>query len=265
MLYAMPMKLGMYCRLLARMILIVRNWPVYWLNRFGMTKGNVVYKLRNGMTITSRRFSVDGGALNDVWFDESYEANNFGVALDWQACRTILDIGANIGTFTAYAAYRAPNARIVSVEPEPGNLAMLTQNVAANALQGRVTIVPAAMGGTNGTVTLHATDKSSGGHSLYHRYGNTHDVSVPMIALGTLLEQQGIDRCDYLKLDCEGGEYEALYSLRADQLQRIQFLAVEYHHFSSDPRHTPDRLRAYLQEHGFRITAGKKSMFFAKR
>ncbi len=259
------MRLRLYFRLLLRMIVVVRNWPIYWFNRFGLLQGDVVYKLRNGMVITSRAFVVDGGALNDVWFDESYEANNFGIRLDWSTCATIIDIGANIGTFTTFAAYRSPRARIISVEPEPGNLAMLRKNIERNGLQQRVTVVPAAIGGTDGTVTLHITDKSSGGHSLYHRYGNTRDVQVPMISLGSLMQQHGTTTCDYLKLDCEGGEYEALYALSSDELKRIRFMAVEYHHFSDNPRHTPDALQAHLREHGFTVTPGKKSMFFAAR
>lgn len=267
MLYALAMrKVRIYIHLLVRLVQVVRNWPVYFFNRFGWIQGDVTYRLRNGMVIVSRSFKTDGGALNDVWFDESYEANAFGVPLDWNACGTIVDIGANIGTFTTYAAYRAPKARIVAVEPEPGNLAMLRRNVANNRLEGRVTVVPAAIGGADGTVTLHASNKSSGGHSLYHRYGDGgHDVQVPMVALGSLFEKNGVERCDYLKLDCEGGEYEAVYSLTEEQLERVRFMAVEYHLFSDNPRHKPDVLKAYLQERGFRIVSGKKSVFFATR
>ncbi len=244
---------------------VVRNWPVYWLNRFGLTKGDVVYKLRNGMVVTSRKFSIDGGALNDVWFDESYEPNNFGIAFDWKACKTIVDIGANIGTFTTFAAYKSPHASIVSVEPEPDNLKMLERNVYANDLNDRVAVVPAAVGGNDGSVTLHITEKSSGGHSLFHHYGKTRDVEVAMTTLKTLFQKHAIRQVDFLKLDCEGGEYDGLYSLPEEDLAKIRFMAVEYHHFSKDPRHTPDQLRAYLAGKGFQIKPGKKSMFFAWR
>lgn len=258
------MRVRLYVHLVWRLIVVVRNWPVYWLNRFGYTKNNVTYQLRNGLSITSRAFAIDGGALNDVWFDESYEPNHFGIAFDWSACKTIVDIGANIGTFTTYAGYKSPQAAIVAVEPEPNNLVMLKGNVEANHFQNRVTVVPAAIGGQDGTVTLHITEKSSGGHSLYHRYGKTSDVDVAMISLRSLLTKHNIGVLDFLKLDCEGGEYDALYSLSPQELARIRFMAVEYHHFSPDPRHTPDQLRAFLTQNGFVIQPGKKSMFFAK-
>ncbi|HRH93200.1 MAG TPA: FkbM family methyltransferase [Candidatus Peribacteria bacterium] len=258
------MRVRLYLHLVWRLIAVVRNWPVYWLNHFGYTKGEVSYKLRNGLTITSRAFAIDGGALNDVWFDESYEPNHFGIPFDWSTCRTIVDIGANIGTFTTYAGFKSPNAAIVAVEPEPDNLNMLERNVRANNFGNRVTIVPAAIGGSDGTVTLHITEKSSGGHSLYHKYGKTRDVEVPLVGLLTLLVNHHIGVLDFLKLDCEGGEYDALYSLSPEVLSRIRFMAVEYHHFSPDPRHTPDQLRAFLTQNGFVIKPGKKSMFFAQ-
>lgn len=257
-------RLRLYIHLLRRLIAVVRNWPIYFFNRFGLMKGDVAYKLRNGLTITSRTFSVDGGALNDVWFDESYEPDRFGIPFRWEDCKTVIDLGANIGTFTTFAAWKAPQARIVAVEPEPGNLQMLARNVSGNNFAGRVTVVPAAIGGKDGTVTLHITDKISGGHSVFHRYGKTSDLDVELVSLATLLRRQNIAACDFLKLDCEGGEYDALYSLSPDELARIRFLAVECHLFSDDPRHTPAALRAYLAERGFAITPGKKSMFFAQ-
>lgn len=258
-------RLLLHIRMVLRLIAVVRNWPIYFWNRFGLIKGLVTYHLRNGQTISSRSFETDGGALNDVWFDESYEPSRFGLTFDWSRCKAIIDVGANIGTFTVFAAHKSPQATIISVEPEPGNLVLLEKNVQDNGLTSRVRIVPAAIGGADGEMTLHVSSKSSGGHSLYHRYGETRDVAVKVLSLPTLFREHSIDTCDFLKLDCEGGEYDALYALSAEELRRIHFMAVEYHHFSKDPRHTFDSLSTFLRENGFIVTLGKKSMFFAYR
>ncbi|HYJ78304.1 MAG TPA: FkbM family methyltransferase, partial [Longimicrobiaceae bacterium] len=54
------------------------------------------------------------------------------------ASRCVVDVGANYGAFTLWAAAAAPAARIVSVEPQPREHARLQANLAANHLDGRV-------------------------------------------------------------------------------------------------------------------------------
>ena len=44
--------------------------------------------------------------------------------------RFVLDCGANVGYTTAYFLNRFPSARVVAVEPDPGNAALLRRNVA---------------------------------------------------------------------------------------------------------------------------------------
>jgi hypothetical protein len=50
----------------------------------------------------------------------------------------ILDLGANIGLFTLYAATAAPRARTYSAEPVPSTFSRLMQHLEANGLTGRV-------------------------------------------------------------------------------------------------------------------------------
>ena len=47
--------------------------------------------------------------------------------------------------------------------------------------------------------------------------------------LEQVLDLQGIARVDFLKMDIEGGEYEAFFSTRNDVLRRINVIALEYH------------------------------------
>jgi len=248
----------------ARLVSTVRNWPVYFSARFGKDR-ETVYKLRNGMTVHSRGRSIDGMALNDVWLDHTYEPSEHGIPFDWSVCKTIVDVGGNIGTFALYGAYKAPNARIITVEPEPGNVMMIRRNLEANKLSDRVSVVEAGVGPEEGTAQLHIAHKNSGGHSLFHYTDKSHPVSIRITPLTSILRQANITSVDFLKLDCEGGEYDALYLLPEDLLKGIRFIAVEYHHFSKDPRHTPDALKTFLEEKGFTVTKPRKSIFFASR
>lgn len=252
--------------LLLRVLQVVRNWPVYFLNRYGfMRRGILRYKLRNSITVLSRPFAIDGSALNDVWLDDSYDPNRFGVPFDWSQCRTIVDIGGNIGTFSLFAAHHAPHATIFAAEPEPENATMFRRNMAINHFDERVTLTEAGIGKKNEIVTFHVTHKNSGGHSMFKHTENSHPIEVQIVSLRSFFETHAILSCDYLKLDCEGGEYEGLYSLTDSQLASIRFIAIEYHHFSNDPRHTGPALREFLESCGFSVHSPKKSIFFAIR
>ncbi len=260
------MRLKPYVALAVSLLKTVRNWPLYVSNRlFPLTRETITFHLRNGMRVVCRPYRLDRAAFNDVWLDESYNPHHFDISFAWNDCKQIVDIGANIGNFTLFAAWKAPHARIIAVEPEPGNVAMSQKNIDANHLSSRVTLIAAGIAATEGTGTLHLSAKESGGHSLYAHGDTTRTTTVSLKPLATILKEQHMTQIDFLKLDCEGGEYEGLYALSQAQLDGISFIAVEYHHFSSDPAHTPERLRSFLEQHGFTVTSPKKSIFFAHR
>jgi FkbM family methyltransferase len=237
---------------------------VYFLNRFGLLKKEVRYHLWNGMTITTRPYYIDGSALNEVWFDRSYDPNAFGIPFDWKSAKNIIDVGGHIGTFTLFAAAKAPTAQMVTLEPEPGNFTMLTANLAGNQLLSRVT--PHNMGlGDGNSITLFTFPHDRGGNSVHRTQEGGIPVTIQTISLKEIFDRHGITVCDYLKIDCEGAEYDALYRLPAEYFPRIKMIGMEYHHFSSDPLHNADALQAHLEKNGFTVKRHKKSMLLAFR
>jgi FkbM family methyltransferase len=255
--------------LLWRLLTTVRNWPVYFRNRFGMMEGSpeVRFRFWNGMTMTGRPKSLDRCIINEEWLDRCYEPNQAGIPFDWSACRTIIDIGAHIGGFTLYAAAHAPNARIIAFEPEPSNARVLRQNIADNHLDARIVAEQKAVAGTRGMLTLHRTfaSTSSGGHSLIDYAHEGDDIPVDAITLADMFREHDIQHCDFLKIDCEGAEYDILYGLSDELYRTINFIALEYHHFSPNPKHTGPPLRAHLETKGFTVMTPSKSLYFAYR
>jgi hypothetical protein len=88
-------------------------------------------------------------------------------------------------------------------------------------------------------------------------------VTIQTVSLHDIFALNGMETCDYLKLDCEGAEYESLYGLDDQDLKRVRCIGMEYHHFSDDPTHNSQRLEAFLVHKGFHIHRHKKSMMFA--
>jgi FkbM family methyltransferase len=124
----------------------------------------------------------------------------------------VLDIGANIGTYTLFAAARvAPGGRITAFEPEPRNAGRLRENVAINHLEGRVDVHAVAVADRPGTVAFLADrDVSNGLAASDDPRGET--IEVPAVRLDDVVEAH--PGLAVAKLDVEGAEGLALDGAR---------------------------------------------------
>lgn len=159
--------------------------------------------------------------------------------------RHILDAGANIGLASIYFANQYPNARILAVEPEESNFALLKHNVAPYP---NVVPIRAALWGFSGAIDLvdpgighwgFRAGNSSGGSAL------PHVASVPARTVDDLMTEHGFDAIDLLKLDIEGGELEVLENPSA-WIHKVGVLVAELH----------DRYRVGCSRRFYRATEG---------
>lgn len=115
----------------------------------------------------------------------------------------IIDLGAHIGDTALYYHARFPHARIIAVEPSPGNFALLQKNVAGIP---QITAVQAALSDTDGTTTLNQVEGSLG-HSVMLRAGILSSVVVDSMTMATLYKRYAITKADLIKFDIEGAEF----------------------------------------------------------
>lgn len=136
----------------------------------------------------------------------------------------VVDVGANIGQFSAAILLFAPDANILAVEPDPevhtrlaAHLAtspsVRTACVAAGAATGRMPLQRAALP----VMSTLRTDGLSG-------YDLVGTVEVEVVTLDELTQDVGA--VDLLKIDVEGYELEVLQGAQA-VLRRTRFLLVE--------------------------------------
>ena len=127
-----------------------------------------------------------------------------------------LDIGAHIGAVTVALALDNPDLRVIAVEPVPDNARLLRENVDANGLADRVTVIEGAAG--SGTVTVWYGYRGSetaehhtfiGNSSLAYDHGgeNEHEEITYQ---GVTLSDLAAGDVALLKIDNEGGEYDFL-------------------------------------------------------
>jgi FkbM family methyltransferase len=125
-----------------------------------------------------------------------------------------VDIGANVGLFSLFVAATARAARILAIEPEPGNFARLAFNIAANPGLP-ITPLALALGETEGTAVIMLNARDRGGTRMVAvgtQPAGTQVAGVevkcrPLIGVVT---DAGLTGIDALKIDVEGAEDKVL-------------------------------------------------------
>ncbi len=149
--------------------------------------------------------------------------------------KLIIDLGANFGGFTIFAAERAKNSRIISLEPFPATFERLCENIAVNGLQQRATCLPLAIAKTSSERNMSfedGVDQSRGlipeGTVFTEQVVTVKTISLPEL-LNYVSKNFGDQQIDLVKMDIEGGEHEWLPELPAHTLHNIRLWEMEYH------------------------------------
>lgn len=220
-----------------------------WTDRLLKVVGSKYRTVRaDGLEFQVRRGTwADESIIRHVVSEHEYSPPGYEIGPD----DTVIDIGGNIGAFAVTASRAATNGWVIVYEPEPDNAALLRRNLDRNHCPN-VTVVNAAVSGRAGVLSLHLNPDNSGGHSVHRTHGGP-TVTVPAVALRDLFDEHAVERCDFLKIDCEGAEYDILYSLPRPYFARIRRIVMEYHGDPATKRELADGLVRHLMEMGYRI------------
>lgn len=216
--------------------------------------------LKNGLTIESEdglRFMV-----RDIFFKRVYTPFYLPIGVH----DIVVDIGANNGVFTLFAASITRNM-VHSFEPSPRNLEVLRRNIAVNNLS-HVTIHGCAVSATAGFAKLfNAMDGKQNllsDHIIPDRieqYKTCTDVNylasassenyieVPTTTLQEIMDSNQLTHIDFLKLDCEGAEGDILQSTPDNYLKKVRKIALEFHDHLSEIDHVD--IQNLLESAGF--------------
>src|SRR5687767_8487833 len=139
----------------------------------------------------------------------------------------VIDVGANTGIFALRAKKLWPQARVHCYEPYGPNFEQLNETIQNSGLD-HVAVFREGVGGATRTTTLNVHPRNIGGHSIMAFDGAKERVEITVVDLREVLRRIPTERCDLLKLDCEGAEREILLSMDREIAWKIQRIVYEY-------------------------------------
>ncbi len=180
----------------------------------------------------------------------------------------IVDVGANIGVFTLYAARQAPRARIIAIEPFPETCDRLRNHVEENHLTDRVTVLDCAIAPERGWGEM---DSAEGIPSVYRRVHSEctatlnarhrgiaaldqlPGVPVQKGTLADIVELTDGGAVDLMKMNIHGNEYAVLMNTPTNVLVHFRRIEVQYHELPAAANMGKTQLFSNLGKSGFHL------------
>jgi len=204
-------------------------------------------EVKKNVIATSRRLAVDGEL--ELW-DTPYGrywlvANNFNTMADVlgeqavdiygdtlngvHAGDVVLDCGAHFGGFTRKALDRGAKL-VVAIEIAPENVQCLRRTFATEIAAGKVTIVDKGVWDKEETMTLERTAHTWGDHVGSSGRG----PSVGVTTVDKIVSGLQLGQVDFIKIDIEGAERNALSGAAETMKTHRPRLAVASYHRADD-------------------------------
>jgi len=226
-----------------------RSWPVLktylWVLHGGTLKGLMLDGSHctfdyEGIKIVAPRNSA--GIFLEIFQDEVYEKM-------WSPKEgdVVVDVGAYVGMFTVKASKLVGDSgKVVAIEPNPKTYVQLAGNTAElnNVILARKAIWTEA-----GKAKPYYSG-TPGGDSILKPRSNYFYVET--ITLDNLVDELGLTKIDFIKIDAEGAELEALMGAEKTLKGNVK-LSIASYHMSSRGEPEQPKVVSFLQERGFAV------------
>ncbi|HYM08786.1 MAG TPA: FkbM family methyltransferase [Terriglobales bacterium] len=165
----------------------------------------------------------------------------------------VLDCGANVGVFTKTALSRGARI-VVAIEIAPTTIECLKRNFAPEISAGRVVVYPKGVWNKVDSMEMAEVDADNfGENSVVLGRELKNKTKVPMTTIDIIANDLQLPRVDFIKMDIEGAEKQALLGAR-HVIQRFHpRLAISCEHLPNDFRDMPELVSSI--QSGYRVHA----------
>jgi FkbM family methyltransferase len=219
-----------------------RNWPsllgAMFAQQAGRGPAEITFRTRTGLSLTCPN---QPGARLPAY--EQFAED--GYRLTWLLGDLIrrpihvVDVGAHVGAFACNMAQLHPSATVDCFEPSTETADYLERNILANHFRDRISVHRAAMSAETGVAIFDDNGAGSvhnglvvGGQRLVENEGDQgasgNSLEVPTEGFDDFVANSSTP-IDFVKLDCEGGEYELVYGSSPQSWSSVQRMVLEHH------------------------------------
>lgn len=202
-----------------------------------------VYELvEEGIRVACRR-----GFLANVIFGRQYFFERDGVRVQPEPGDTVLDCGGGLGdTAVLFANRVGPSGRVFVFEFVEENQRLSVLNRGLNPeLADRIVEVPLGVWSKSGEA-LRYEDAS-----VSTRVSGKGSLEATSVALDDFVAERGIEKVDFIKMDVEGAERDAIAGAARTLREHAPRLAISAYHLHDDLYALPRLIRAINPEYGF--------------
>jgi FkbM family methyltransferase len=195
--------------------------------------------LRGGSPVALHSHSVD---IVSVFVLGQYAYAHDGQRVTVEPGDVVLDVGGCWGDTALYfASLVGPSGKVYTFEFDPESLEILRANLALNPeLADRIEVVEKALWHRSGeTLEIVQAGRCT---SVIEGDDGANTARVQTITLDDFVEQTGVDRVSFVKMDVEGAECNVLQGARGSLARFAPKLAIAAYHRDDDLVTIPERI-----------------------
>ncbi len=167
--------------------------------------------------------------------EQVYNQDEYNIRkMDFEDGDVVIDIGANVGAVSLYIAKKYPNVKIFSFEAHPINYKNLIRNINYNNITNIMAYNLAVSHTDNNLVNITLSSNNTGSSSIFKSSEKDNkflNFDVETISLDTIILKNDIKKIKFLKIDCEGSEFDILENYKQMNSVEIVNMSVEIHTF----------------------------------
>jgi FkbM family methyltransferase len=158
---------------------------------------------------------------------------------------TVLDCGANYGAFTRTALNRGAS-RVIAFEPAPRTFACLERTFAKEIAEGRVIAVQQGVWKKQELLKFNVEPALSWtGRVARDAAPRGNEITVSVTTIDAIVEELGLPSVDFIKMDIEGAEQEALAGAARTLKEFRPRMAICVYHKPEDRAGVPARVPSF--------------------